>query len=162
MKIIHIVFDLVSEKIKNLTYDEAMLADGIKQYVEDNHLTDWEDAVKDEKNIKEMVSNYLRPMLGMSPEGLADYFEYYSTVQKFTYLTQSILGMTEATYYGKPLEEDVEEKERVLMELSTQLHRSRTLKDSTDIAMSEALLNIDYIRGNRSNLSMSLAKRVQL
>lgn len=159
MKIISIIYDLVYEKIKNIPFDEVMLADGMKKYAEDNHLIDWEATVNDETVVKEMMGDFLKPILRMSPEGLADYFEYYSVHQKFMYLNQAILDMAEAVYYENPVE-DVGEKEKVLIELSTQLHKSRTLKEAIDIAVSEALLNIDYIRGNRSDLSMSLAKRV--
>ena len=152
--------DLVKENvisaISKCDYDPDAIGRGVAAYAYDNGFYELE-ARFSENVIRRVIKNNLSPVLDMQPDSVALFFENYHLIKRVRMINNQSLALADAVRTGhKTSPDELSRIETEFDDCMAEVCSVQGLREFLNVQISEIILNIDYAKGESSNLSQRL------
>ena len=152
--------DLVKEKvfpaISKCDYDPDAICRGVAAYAYDNGFYELESKFS-ENVIQRVINNNLAPVMDMQPESIALSFENYHLIKRVRMINNQSLALADAVRTGhKASSDELSKIETEFDDCMTEVCNVPGLREFLNVQISEIILNIDYAKGESTNLSQRL------
>lgn len=156
MNIEHGIYQILIEVYGEKLQVTDSLYQGIMAYVEQNGLRKALSGCS-ERDGAALLKIYMRPLLDMPKGELVCYFETFAARAEFKSVSNKIRSYAEQKFRNHEFEcTETPELLRRLSELSVVCMQDARLKSSTELEISECLVELDYIAGRSDRLSIRM------
>lgn len=156
MNIEHMIYQILAEAYGEKLQVTDSLYQGIVAYVEQNGLSKAL-SKRAQRDGAALLKIYMRPLLDMPKDEVVCYFETFAARAEFKSISNKIRSYAEQKFRNHEFEcAETPELLQRLSELSAVCMQDARLKSSTELEISECLVELDYIAGKFDRLSIRM------